>query len=66
MPKYYNFKMAANGRGVLLYHSDGVDYMPSKVVAEQKLLSSVHSWAGENTDVARGQMDLLTKLVRMA
>lgn len=63
MPKYYNYKVAGNG-GFLLLHSEGADFCPNKVTAEQKIQSAVHRWAAENVDEARRQMELLTRFVR--
>lgn len=63
MPKYFDYKTAGNG-GFLLVHSDGVDFCPTKIVAEQKLTSAVHLWAAEDLAKAREQMELLTRFVR--
>lgn len=64
MPRYFDYKFSSNGTGVVLYHSDGAEYVPSRIAAEQKIISAVHGWAAENVDEAKRQMDLLTRFVR--
>lgn len=63
MPHYYDIKPTRNG-GFALFHSDGVELLPSRIVAEQKLLTSINSWAREDSNKARQEMELLTRLVR--
>ena len=63
MPHYYAYKPTENG-GFLLVHSDGADYCPNRLTAEQKLQSSIHSWAREDSNKARQEMEVLTRLIR--
>ena len=62
MPHYVKFNYA--GAGIVLHHQNGADYCPNKYAAEQKLLSSIHAWAGVDLTKAREQMELLTRFVR--
>lgn len=62
MPRYKNFKLS--GTGVVLESSEGFLFCPSKYDAEQKLLHSIHSWAGVNINQSRKEMEILTALIR--
>ena len=62
MPHYTKFNYACHG--VVLHYQNGADYCPNKYAAEQKLLSSIHAWAGVDLTKAREEMEILTRLVR--
>lgn len=62
MPHYTKFNYA--GAGVVLHHQNGAEFCPSRLAAEQKLLSSIHAWAGVDLNKASEEMEILTELVR--
>lgn len=62
MPHYYTYR--ESGSGVVLVHSDGFKFCPSRVDAEQTLLSNINCWAMECPQKAAEEMELLTRLIR--